>query len=234
MCLKMRKSKPLKAKSKPAAARPAAPRKRAAPALTPDEREARTKALLAAALDVFLDRGFEAARLDEVAQRAGVAKGTLYLYFQSKEALFEALIQSLIASPFQAAGEAMLKQDVPAEAMLRGLLNFAKTEILGTKRKDVARLIISEAGRFPDLAAFYHREVIGRGMAVVRAIIKRGVKRGEFSSDAAARFPQLVVAPVLVAIVWTGLFDRVQKLDTSGLIDAHADLLIAGLKGGKA
>jgi AcrR family transcriptional regulator len=231
----MSKTKPRsKAKAKPAAARASAPRKRAAPALTPDEREARTKALLAAALDVFLERGFESARLDEVAQRAGVAKGTLYLYFPSKEALFEALIGSLIASPFQAAGEAMLKQDVPAEAMLRGLLNFAKTEILGTKRKDVARLIISEAGRFPELAAFYHREVIARGMTVVRAIIQRGVERGEFSSDAAARFPQLVVAPVLVAIVWTGLFDRVQKLDTSGLIDAHADLLIAGLKGGKA
>lgn len=211
-----------------------APRKRASPAVTPEEREARTNAVLAAALDVFLQRGFEAARLDEVAQRAGVAKGTLYLYFPSKEALFEALITSLIASPFQAAGEAMLKQDVPAEVMLRGLLNFAKTEILGTKRKDVARLIISGAGRFPDLAAFYHREVVGRGMTIVRAIVERGVERGEFTSDAAARFPQLVVAPVLVAIVWTGLFDRVQRLDTSGLLDAHADLLIAGLRGGRA
>ncbi|BCJ91319.1 TetR family transcriptional regulator [Terrihabitans soli] len=212
------------------AARPV--RKRATPALTPDEREARTNALLAAALDVFLERGFESARLDEVAQRAGVAKGTLYLYFPSKEALFEALIGSLIASPFQAAGEVLLKQDVPAETMLRGLLHFAKTEILATRRKDVARLIISEAGRFPELAAFYHREVIGRGMGIVRSIIERGVKSGEFRSDAAARFPQLVVAPILVAIVWTGLFDRVQKLDTSGLLDAHADLLIAGLKGG--
>lgn len=200
--------------------------------MTADERDARTQALLTAALDVFLERGFEAARLDEVAQRAGVAKGTLYLYFPSKEALFEALITSLIASPFQAAGEAMLQQDVPAEAMLRGLLHFAKTEILGTRRKDVARLIISEAGRFPDLAAFYHREVVGRGMAIVRSIVERGVKSGEFTSDAAARFPQLVVAPLLVAIVWTGLFDRVQKLDTSGLLDAHADLLMAGLKGG--
>jgi AcrR family transcriptional regulator len=223
-----------KAKAKPAAARKPAPRKRAAPALTPQEREARTRALLAAALDVFLERGFESARLDEVAQRAGVAKGTLYLYFPSKEALFEALIGSLIASPFKAAGEAMLKQDVPSEVMLRDLLNFAKTEILGTKRKDVARLIISEAGRFPELAAFYHREVVSRGMAVVRAIVERGVQRGEFSSDAAARFPQLAVAPLLVAIVWTGLFDRIQKLDASGLIDAHADLLIAGLKGSKA
>lgn len=208
------------------------PRKRAAPALTPNEREARTQALLDAALDVFLERGFEAARLDEVAQRAGVAKGTLYLYFPSKEALFEALIGSVLASPFQAAGEAMLKQDVPSEMMLRGVIAWAKTEILGTKRQDIARLIISEAARFPELAAFYHREVVSRGMATIRTIVERGVKRGEFRSDAAARFPQLVAAPLLVAVVWTSLFDKVQKLDTSGLLDAHADLLIAGLKGG--
>jgi AcrR family transcriptional regulator len=232
MAKRAAKHKPARKPAKKAASRPR--RSRAAPALTPAEREARIKGVLDAALDVFLARGFDAAKLDEVAKRAGIAKGTLYLYFKSKEALFEALIQSLLASPFQAAGEAILKQDLPAEAMLRGLLAFAKKEILGTRRKDIARLIISEAGRFPDLAAFYHREVVSRGMNMVRSIVERGIRRGEFSSDAAARFPQLVVAPMLVAIVWTGLFDRAQKLDTDGLLDAHADLLIRGLKGGKA
>lgn len=218
--------------TKKAEARPA--RLRAAPAITPEEREARIRGVLDAALDVFLERGFGAARLDEVAARAGVAKGTLYLYFASKEALFEELVRSFLASPFQAAGEAMLTQDIPAEAMLRGLLAFARTEILATRRKDIARLVISEAGRFPDLAAFYHREVVSRGMAVIRAIVERGIAKGEFTSDAAARFPQLVAAPLLVAIVWTGMFDRSEKLDTGGLLDAHADLLIRGLKGDRA
>ena len=114
------------------------------------------------------------------------------------------------------------------------MIAVAKTEILGTRRKDIARLIISEAGRFPDLAAFYHREVVSRGMSAIRTIVERGVARGEFTSDAAAHFPQLVAAPLLVAIVWTGIFDRVEKLDTSGLLDAHADLLIRGLKGDKS
>lgn len=203
-------------------------------ALTPEERQARTRQLLDAALDVFLERGFEAARLDEVAKRAGVAKGTLYLYFVSKEALFEDLIRSLIASPIQEVGERMLAQDLPAEAMLRGLLNWAKTEIFGTRRKDIARLIISEAGRFPELGAFYHREVIGRGTTVIRAIVARGIERGEFTSDALLRFPQLLVAPILLGVIWNGLFSHVEALDTDGLLDAHADLIIRGLKGGAA
>jgi AcrR family transcriptional regulator len=213
---------------------PKQPRRRASRALTPEEREARVQAMLDAALHVFLERGFDAARLDEVAKRAGVAKGTLYLYFTSKESLFEELIRSIIASPMQTVGQELLARDLSAEAMLRGLIGWMKTEVLGTRRRDIARLIISEAGRFPDLAAFYHREVISRGMAVVRAIVTRGVERGEFTSDAVARFPQLAVAPLLVAIVWIGLFDKAEKLDTDGLLDAHADLLIRGLKGGAA
>ncbi|MFC5069125.1 TetR/AcrR family transcriptional regulator [Flaviflagellibacter deserti] len=203
-------------------------------ALTPEERQTKTQQLLDAALDVFLERGFEAARLDEVAKRAGVAKGTLYLYFASKEALFEDLIRSLIASPIQEVGQRMLAQDIPAEMMLRGLLNWAKKEVLGTRRKDIARLIISEAGRFPELGAFYHREVISRGTAVIRAIVTRGVERGEFTSDALDRFPQLLIAPVLVGIIWNGLFSHVETLDTDGLLDVHADLIIRGLKGGAA
>lgn len=213
---------------------PASQRRRASPALTAEEREARIKSLFDAALDVFLERGFAAARLDEVARRAGVAKGTLYLYFASKKVLFEELIRSVLASPLQARGEEILKSDLPAEAMLRGLIAYAKTEILGTRRKDIARLIISEAGRFPELAVFYHREVVARGVAMIRTIVERGIARGEFRSDEAARFPQLVVAPLLVGIVWTGLFDRTEKLDVAGLLDAHADLLIRGLKGGQA
>jgi AcrR family transcriptional regulator len=207
------------------------PRRRAARALTDEERETRVRKVLDAALDVFIEHGFAAAKLDDVARRAGVAKGTLYLYFASKEALFEELIRSVLASPSQAAGQAIMDLDLPAEFMLRGMIAWAKTEILGTRRKDVARLIISEAWRFPDLAVFYHREVVGRAMTTVRTIVERGVERGEFTTDAAARFPQLVVGPLMVAIVWTGLFDKVAPLDTDALLDAHADLLIRGLKG---
>jgi hypothetical protein len=101
---------------------------------------------------------------------------------------------------------------------------FAR-EIFGTRRKDVIRLIIAEGSRFPKLAEFYYHEVIERVVIAVRALLTRAVARGELRNDALARFPQLLIAPALVAIVWNGLFDRFNPLDVRALMRAHIDLL---------
>ena len=101
-------------------------------------------------------------------------------------------------------------------------------EVLGTKRKLLLRLIIAEGPRFPAIANFYYREVVARGMALMRTIASEAVARGEFTSDAAARFPQLIVAPLLLAVIWDGLFSKIEPLDVAGLLDAHCDLLTAG------
>jgi AcrR family transcriptional regulator len=176
--------------------------RKAARAAQPERSAAdRREAILAAALDVFAESGFAPSRLDDVAARAGVAKGTIYLYFASKQALFEALVQTSIGGPVAAIGEAMLASDLPTADLLRMLFSRVRTEILGTRRREVARLVLSEAGRFPELAAFYHREVVGRGMALIRAIARRGVERGELASDALERFPQLAAAPLVVALL---------------------------------
>jgi len=98
-------------------------------------------------------------------------------------------------------------------------------EIFGTRRKDVIRLIIAEGARFPKLAEFYYHEVIERVVAAMRALMTRAVARGELAHDALARFPQLLVAPALVAVVWSGLFDRFEPLDVRALLRAHIDLL---------
>src|SRR5262249_6389675 len=95
-------------------------------------------------------------------------------------------------------------------------------EIYGTRRKDVIRLILAEGPRFPNLAEFYYREVISRVIAAVRALLRRAAERGEIAADALTRFPQLLVAPGLVAIVWSGLFD---PLDVPALMRTHLDLL---------
>jgi AcrR family transcriptional regulator len=184
----------------------------------------RREAILAAALDEFAASGFAATRLDDVAKRAGVAKGTIYLYIRDKESLFQELVRAML-SPLVGALEGAPLADLPARAVAETIAELFAREIFGTRRKDVIRLILTEGARFPKLAEFYYHEVIERVMAAMRVVLMRAVERGELRSDALARFPQLLVAPALVAIVWNGLFDRFSPLDVRELMRAHIDLL---------
>jgi len=205
----------------PAAARGAAaePRKRrsAAP-------EARRAAILDAALEEFTARGYEAARLDDVAKRAGVAKGTIYLYFADKEALFQDLVRSMV-HPVLGTLEHLREVDIPARVLVEGMLNTFVREILGTRRKDIVRLIFTEGTRFPAIAEFYHREVIARVLAIIRPILKRAAERGELPDDSLARFPELIIAPGLVAIMWSALFAKYEPLDVPEMMRAHVGIL---------
>jgi len=190
--------------------------------------EARRQAILKAALRVFAEHGFEAARLDDVATRAGVAKGTLYLYFRDKEALFEALVRNavspLLAEMSRLAGAPEVS---PAQA-LEAFFSLFHKEVLGTERKLLLRLIITEGPRFPAIAELYYREVVSRGLTLMRGLAKRAVADGTFATDAPARFPQLVIAPLLVALVWDSLFADIDPLDVGGLIEAHRQVLAGG------
>jgi AcrR family transcriptional regulator len=184
----------------------------------------RREAILAAALEEFSASGFAATRLDDVAKRAGVAKGTIYLYFRDKESLFQELVRAML-SPLVGKLEAAPMIDLPARAVAEAIADLFVREIFGTRRQDVIRLIIAEGARFPKLAEFYYHEVIERVIAAMRMLLSRAVARGELSSDALARFPQLLIAPALVTIVWNGLFDRFAPLDVRELMRAHIDLL---------
>ena len=186
---------------------------------------ARRAAILAAALDEFSARGFAAARLDDVARRADVAKGTIYLHFKDKEALFQELVRTML-SPLVMTLEQLRASDVPIRIVLERFADLFVREIYGTRRRDVARLVITEGARFPSIAEFYYREVVERGIAAMRAMIERAVARGELTHAALARFPQLVVAPGLVAILWVGLFDRFAHLDVAGMMRAHIEILL--------
>jgi len=187
---------------------------------------ARREAILAAALDEFSERGFAAARLDDVARRAGVAKGTIYLYFSDKENLFQELIRAMLA-PLVSALEAMGKVDMPVPALAEHMADLFVREIYETRRKDVIRLMISEGRRFPKLAEFYYREVLGRVIAALRATLRRAADRGEVP-EALVQFPQMIAAPGLVAILWSGLFDRYEALDVRAMMKAHIELLFTG------
>ena len=186
------------------------PRKRRA--LAP---EARRAAILDAALEEFTARGFEGARLDDVAKRASIAKGTIYLYFADKEALFQELVRSMV-SPVLATLEQMRAPDIPARMLIEGLLATFVREVYGTRRKDMIRLILTEGPRFPAIAEFYYREVVARVLAIVRPLLERAVARGELPNDSLVRFPQLIVAPGLAAIMWSALFEKFEPLDVAG------------------
>jgi AcrR family transcriptional regulator len=211
---------------KSAAARPS---RAARPQGTGAGRQARSAgrrdAILSAALEEFSVRGFEATRLDDVAKRADVAKGTIYLYFRDKEALFQELIRAML-TPIVGSIEAMGTAELPINVLAERIVDLFVTEVYETRRKDVIRLMITEGRRFPKLAEFYYREVLSRIIAAVRALLARAAARGEVPT-ALVDFPQIIAAPGLVAIIWSGLFERFEPLDVRAMMKAHVELLFA-------
>jgi AcrR family transcriptional regulator len=190
-----------------------------------EERRARLQSILRAALEAFAEKGLGATRLEDIAIRAGIAKGTIYLYFPSKQAVFEELIRSAIVLPVDMLRTKMLAQDLPAQAVFGFLSHWVRDEFLGTDRETIARLVLSEVGRFPEIAAFCHRELVHPAMEFLREIAQRAYERGEFGSDALVRFPQLAVSSVILAITWNDLFQEVEPLDQESMIETHLDLL---------
>jgi AcrR family transcriptional regulator len=197
----------------------------AKPASNRAERAAeRRAAIVEAALDEFIARGFTATRIDDVAKRAGVAKGTIYLHFKDKEAMFEELVRTAIVPVLSR----LTPTIPPARSVREALEGFAFTfiqEVATTRRGDIIRLIVAEGPRFPAIADFYYREVISRGLAAIRALIELGVKRGEIRQATLADFPQIVVAPAIVGVIWKSLFERHAPLDAMAMLRVHLDLI---------
>ena len=186
----------------------------------------RRAAIVAAGLEEFTAKGFAATRLDDVARRAGVAKGTIYLHFKDKDALFQELVRTAlgplivrIANPpiGIGGGSARAAMDMLAETFAR--------EVIGTRRADIIRLIISEGTRFPQLAEFYYREVIAHGIAGMRKLIEYGIARGEIRNPKLAEFPQLLVGPMIVSVIWQGLFGKLAPLDVAAMLRVHLDMI---------
>jgi AcrR family transcriptional regulator len=202
----------------PASASPPARPKRA------EKSAARREAILAAAFDEFTERGFAATRIDDIARRAGVGKGTIYLHFRDKEALFQHLVIAMLG-PLIADIEKIPDSDLPIRTVMERLFDLFVQEIYSTRRRDVLRLMMAEGPRFPHLAEFYYRNVVERALGVLRSLLDRAHARGELPDDRLSKFPQLVMAPGLVAVIWSGLFERFAPLDIDALMRVHLDLL---------
>ena len=192
-------------------------------------KEDRPQEITEAAFAAFAEKGFTATRVEEVARRAGVSKGLLYLYFKTKEELFKAVIRSVVRPRLDALTRTLDSPDSSAEAIIRGpVLDFMK-RVPGSPVSVVIRLMISEAPKHPDLVNYYWDNVASRGLAALRQLLERGVANGEFRESAVNELPQLFVAPVMMSIVW-GIVFADRSLDTDKLIETHVDMILAYIR----
>ena len=187
----------------------------------------RQSEILAAAFAVFAVHGYEAARIDDVARQAGIAKGTIYLYFRDKKQLFQAVVRNLIPKRFD-----VLLKTLPGapDELLRTLLSQVYTNVVRNEHvPSIFRMLIAESERFPELAEIYHREIIVPGMKAMREVLKRGMEQGTFRKSQALEFPQIVVAPALLAMVWQLLFGTQHPLNLKIYMQAHLDFVLRSL-----
>ena len=192
-------------------------------------KEDRPQEITEAAFAAFAEKGFTATKVEDVARRAGVSKGLLYLYFKTKEELFKAVIRSVVTPRVDELTRNLDSSELSAEAFIRGPLLAFMQRLPGSPASVVIRLMISEAPNHPDLVDYYWDNVASRGLAALRRLLERGVENGEFRRTAVNELPQLFVAPVMMSIVW-GIVFADRSLDTDKLIATHVDMILAYIR----
>ena len=195
-------------------------------------KDARPAEILDAALAVFAQKGFAATKLDDVAAKAGITKGTIYLYFDSKQALFEALARQSVGAQIQQVTAQLANFSGTSAELLRFVLSTMGHFAMTSDRVVLPRLVLAEAANFPQLAEFWRREIVERGIALMSGIIQRGIDRGEFRKIEPQHAARLCVAPILIIVLWRTTFAQfdAQPYDYQGLIDAHLQTLLKGLE----
>lgn len=196
-------------------------------------KQARPAEIVEAALELFVERGFAATRLDDVAARAGVSKGTLYLYFDSKEALFKEVIRSGIGRAISHGEQVVANFQGSATALLREIVSGWWQLIASTRHSGIPKLMISESRNFPELANFYRAEVIERGSRLFTAALERGIASGEFRAIDVASAARALIAPLILEVIWQHSFAccaREPEVDPRGYFDVILSLAIDGLR----
>ncbi len=198
-------------------------------------KDARPAELLSAALEIFTERGFAGTRLDAVAARAGVSKGTLYLYYANKEDLFKAVVRVGLVSPLTEARDMIDSFGGSSSELLRIFVRGWWERIGATALSGIPKLMLAEAANFPDIGRFYIEEVVLPGQATMSRIIERGILRGEFRPVDPAQVAHLLAAPFLLISAWRHGFAHAvcdilpTLLDAPALLETHIDILTRGL-----
>jgi AcrR family transcriptional regulator len=196
-------------------------------------KEARPAEIVSAALKLFSERGFSATRLEDVAEAAGVSKATIYLYFDSKQDLFKALIREIATPRLDAIEELIESFDGPATTLIRGLYERARAISGSPEVRAVIKLVLSEAGNFPEIAILYRDEMALRGLRNIARIIERGIASGEFRSCDPIATGQSIILPVIMNALAREVFGATPELDPERFLPSHLEFILRGLAADK-
>ena len=193
-------------------------------------KEARPGEIIAAGIAEFAEHGFERARLDRIAKAAGVAKGTIYLYFENKEALFMAAVEEYVVSAMaETEADMAFDQNAKIAEVFRRLVARLYDKMAGEELLAIMRILISEGHRFPHLIKTYHDTVIERGMKILNEILARGRARGEITPGPVDQTPEVIIAPVMFYCVHKMVFDGLRPMDRDAFIEAHLTMILGAL-----
>jgi AcrR family transcriptional regulator len=198
-------------------------------------RDERSPEILQAALVCFSEKGFAATRMEDVAARAGITKGTIYLYFDSKAGLFKALARQAIGTRLGEVAQSVHGFEGSTPELLRMVLSTLGHVVRTSDGVVLPKVLLAEAGQFPELVEFWRREIIDRGLGMFESIIRRGIARGEFRDMPPEHAARLCVAPLLIVALWRTVFARfdASPYDYQGLMDTHIETLLRGLEAPK-
>ena len=189
----------------------------------------RTPEIIAAAIASFAEHGYAETRLEDVAERAGIAKSTIYLYFENKEALFRATVEVRVRATYAELDELVAGFTGSTEELLRMVLTGSYERFVRSDVPALLRTIIAEGERFPELRQAFYDESLCRGTTVLERVLRRGAERGEFRECPVDEFPRMLIAPTLMAAIWRMTFDELEPIDLERWAGAHVDLLLHGL-----
>jgi len=194
-------------------------------------KEARPHELLASAIELFVERGFAATRLEDVARRAGVSKGTLYLYYTNKEDLFKAVVRQSILPTIEDADTSVAEFEGHSAELLRHVILNWWRRVGSTKASGISKLILAEADNFPELARFYQQEVMSRGVRTIASMLERGIERGEFRQIDVAQTSQVLIAPMMMLSTWKHTVAPCERCDLQpeAFLEAFLDITLRGL-----
>ncbi|HLH96681.1 MAG TPA: TetR/AcrR family transcriptional regulator [Xanthobacteraceae bacterium] len=202
----------------------------AAPEARRRRKAERPKEILEAAFEEFARNGYAASTLDQVAERAGVTKGTIYVYFENKEHLFISMVREFTKAGLDTVHEMFEQHEGSTADLLRAQFSFIYQHIVGDRRRrEVVRMLIAEASRFPALADRYYEEIHRPCLSLLQKALQRGIDRGEIRRSAVIDCPQVIIAPIALVDLWMIMYDTRQPLDLKAYFDAHLELVLNGL-----